>query len=541
VGNSWIFITGIAAWLPWILLFSHRQIFTVNIRAFVTLAGLRLLLLFVGHPQFFAYCVLFDLLFSMLLYTACRLQCRDYAAQKPLPAGTFCMNWLAGYFTVAVVALPLLLPTMHQVRISAARNEVMSYATYIDFSYDLTHWLNGLVNPFVDTTKVYFCNQHYISHIGYLTLLFIVLALVALRQKKYRYELTAFTGMAAFSLFWATDTVVAKLFYFVPYFNRFANPFKLGFFTSFFLIIIAAYGVQIFYDYLHSSRWGKNSLIVALTIVGFIIHTGNLLRYHTVTPQKMFSRHFDKVPLVEPLQDLLTGGRIASIGLDEHQFDGYVVYGNSAPTLGFNYATLFGLYHFAGYEVLVAEKNSQAAMGLNYYSLFYTRPDTTINLAADLPLEYLRKWGVRWYIVDRRIPLKETPGITAQSRDDFRHIYLDSAASPFVYWHDTLRDDEANYRFTTNSVKIASGRKKEGELIVNLLYNPFFVASMDGKALTIIETSDSQMLLRIPGGSHSISVAYRDPYFYKGLYISASILTLFAIAYGVFCKCRKRI
>lgn len=540
VGDSWIFITGIAAWLPWILLFAVRQIFAVSAGSFIVLALLRLLLLFVGHPQFFAYCVLFDLLTSLLLYNAFRRQGgAEEDDRTPVRANLFCLNWVAGYLLVAVAALPLLLPAMHQVSISAARKEAMSYATYIDFSYDLTQWLHGLFSPFTDTATVYFCNQHYISHIGYLTLVFILLAFAGMRQKKYRREIAAFSGLAAFSLLWSADVVFAKLFYFVPYFNRFANPFKVGFFTSFFFIIIAAYGVQILCEHLQNSRRVRGAAIFVLLALGLLLHTGNLLLYHSVTPQKMFSRHFDKIPLEEPLKDVLVGGRIASIGVDEHQFDGYVVYGNSVPTLGFDYATLFGLQHFAGYEVLVSEKNSRAAMGLNYYSLFYTRPDTIINVPTDLPLDYLRKWGVRWYSVDRRIPLKDTAGIQLHSTDSFRRIYLDSAARPYVYWNDTVQGTGTSYSFMTNSVEIASVRPTAGELIINVLYNPFFIATIDGRKAVITETADAQMLLRVPGGNHTVKVTYRDPYFYRGLYITVSIMAVCAFIYGVFRRCRK--
>lgn len=531
VGNSWIFITGIAAWLPWILLFATRQIFKVNPRDFAVLALLRLMLLFVGHPQFFAYCVLFDFLTVLLLYWSFRKQGENYRGRHLLPATTCCLNWLAGYFCVFIAALPLLLPVMHQVTISKARSHVISFEDYIDFSYDFGQWWNGLLTPFFEPDKVYYCNQHYISHIGYLSPVFIVVALFLLRRGENRRQILAVAGLALFSLFWACDIVVARLIYLVPFFNRFANPFKLGFFTSFYLIIIAAYGVHCGYEYLRS-RWAGRRIVVTVTVVLLALHLGGLLLYHTVSPQKMFSRHFDPVPLDEPLKDVLASGRVASLGLDEHQFDGYVVYGNSVPTLGFNYATLFGLYHIGGYEVLVANKNANAALGLNYYSLFYARPGTEINLQRDMELDYLRKWGVRWYSIDKKIPVSTSGNIRLFSSDQWRNVYEDLAARPFVFWNDTLDDRQVRFNFTTNAVSLDSRRLTDGELVVNVLYNPFFVATVDGKTAVITESADGQMLLRVPAGRHTATIVYRDPYFYLGLYISAAVALAGALTYG---------
>jgi hypothetical protein len=271
-----------------------------------------------------------------------------------------------------------------------------------------------------------------------------------------------------------------------------------------------------------------------------MLQIGNLFLYHAVSPQKMFSRHLDKIPFEEPLINTLVDGRIASIGLDEHQFDGYIVYGNSVPSMGFNYATLFGLYHFGGYELLVSEKNSKASMDLNYYSMFYARPDTIINLAADLPLNHLRKWGVRWYIVDSRIPLKEGGQIQLFHSDRFRNIYLDSAARPFVFWQDTLESSGTRFSFCTNTIGIDTERATGGDLILNILHNPFFIATVDGKTAELTETADSQLLLRVPDGRHHVTVTYRDPYFFRGCALSGTGVLLILAVFGAFALWKKR-
>src|SRR6185369_7937425 len=124
----------------------------------------------------------------------------------------------------------------------------------------------------------------------------------------------------------------------------------------------------------------------------------------------------DVPPFTEPLKERFASGRIVSAGPDVVWDGERVVPGNSLPILGYNYAMLWGLQHFGGYEALLSGENFNASLRLINNSIFNVAPDTALNFSTDVPLEYLRKWGVRWYVVAGQIPLAGTDGLELVQR-----------------------------------------------------------------------------------------------------------------------------
>jgi hypothetical protein len=539
-GNSWIQVLGYAAWFPWILLCSLRQIHGFDARNYLILAGLRTLDLFLGYPPFFAYTVMFDLLTVVVMYFI--LSGSGSHATGPAPAssgerapggwsgfGTFIASYFGNYLLVAGLSAAFLLPALHQVSISADRKNVISWKEYAAYSLPVGDWLHGLVIPFVDHGANAWFDPHFISHVGYLTLLFALVAVAGIGRSRDGRVVAGFCLLGAVALLWAGDIVVTKLFYHVPFYNRLRWPFKLTFFTSFYLIVIASFGFHLFRERIRAMR--AQTARACLVLLG-ALHVANFLLLYLLLPQHMFSRHLDAVPLAEPLQQELTGGRIVSLGLPTVMEGNKRIYGYSVPQLGFNYPTLFGLDGFGGYELLLSDKNSEATFGLRERSVFVAQPGVAVRPAADLPLDYLREWGVRWYVVDRNIPLAGMDGLVEVHNDERRKILYDPAARPFVFWSDGFDSTGVTYRFRTNSVEIASQRESAGSLVVNVLHNPFFRATVDGAAAAIAETDDGQMRLDLPGGRHRVVVRYADPYFSAGLVISALTVLLAGAAYA---------
>jgi hypothetical protein len=260
---------------------------------------------------------------------------------------------------------------------------------------------------------------------------------------------------------------------------------------------------------------------VAIQVVNFLV-------LYVVLPQQMFSRHLDPMPLTEPLAGKLTEGRIVSAGLDDRFAGEKILPGFSAALLGYDYATLWGFYHFGGYDPMVSEKAQQAALGIKNNPVF--------NLPADEPfavpeetLEYFRKWGVRWYVVSSAIPLASDAPFRLFSSDGNRNVLLDQAAKPLVYWAgDSKGAAPVEFRFTENSVKVEYDSTANGTIIVNALYHPYFSARLDGQPLPVTETADSQMALAVPGGKHRLEVAYGDRDFRRGALAAAVAILLLA-------------
>jgi hypothetical protein len=544
-GNSWIQIVGYAAFLPWILLFSARLINRFSWQCFLILTLLRLFDLFLGYPPFFAYTVFFDLLTACLLYLTLRRSKPDLGAPGclheftvPFPSVTkFFAGQTCSYLLVAIFALPLLLPAFHQVSISADRQSVISWVDYVQYSYNLRHWVNGLVTPFVSVADAYWCDQDFISHVGYVTLVFAVIAVLGLKSREHSGYIIIFALLAAVSFLWAGDILITKLLYYVPVYNRLRQPFKLQFFTSFYLIVLATFGFSLLAEKMKTLQNGRHwhKIIVPLLLV---IHIANFLLLYTILPQHMFSRHLDPVPFDEPSKNEMLDGRVVSVGLATINDGDKRIYGYSAPMLGFDYPTLFGLYGFGGYELLIPEKNSQATFGLRERSVFVV-DNEPLDIRTGLPLGYLREWGVKWYIIDRSIPLANIDGLRLVRSDGLRHILFDQSAKAFAYWLDDPFGPKVQWRFTTNSLIMETDRNTLGPLMVNLLYNPFFKARIDDRPVGMNETPDGQMLVTVPEGRHSVVITYCDPYFVYGKAISG-VAAICVIALVMVLKIRQR-
>jgi len=196
--------------------------------------------------------------------------------------------------------------------------------------------------------------------------------------------------------------------------------------------------------------------------------------------------------------------------------------------LGFNYATLFDLYHFAGYEVLISDNNLKHALMLNNSAYLFSD-----NLFAPLKedLEYFRNWGVKWYVVAKDVPIASPHLLKVFSTDAYRTVMYDSEAKPFVSWLDDNSEHGISYRFTTNSIIATTVRESAGQLLANVLYNPFFKATVDGRKTGISESSDSQMIVSVPSGRHEVKITFIDPYFYTGIYTSVGFLALISGGY----------
>jgi hypothetical protein len=536
-GNSWIQIIGFAAYLPWILFLAIRQIYRFDISIFGVLALLKVFEFFLGYPQLFIYTATFEFLTIVLLYGA------DTGHDREIPERIgfrrpsllkVVLAYFANYAVVFVVCLPLILQTAYQTAVSANRKELLSWEVYAAYSYKLLYWVHGLFVPFrpVDITTQF--DLQFLSHVGYLTILFVVAASLPLKSLRLSHQnsfpwlgvtqKTVFWLLALFSLLWAGDILITKILYHVPVFNRLRFPFKLCLYSSFYFIIIAASGFDTCWRWFRWVTRTRRTLVVVVMVMIMSLHVANFMVLYVVLPQQMFSHHLDPLPLAEPLAGKLTDGRIVSASLDD-VFDGEkIIPGYSAPLLGFDYATLWGLYQFGGYDPMVSEKAQKAALGIKNNPVFNLPSNEPFGVPSET-LEYFRKWGVRWYIVNKAIPLRHSSGFTLIEKDTRRNVLEDPLAKPMVYWQGGS-PDKPMYKFLTNSVEVDCTSTSGDTLIINVLHHPFFSARMDGQLLPITETADQQVSMHVPRGNHRILLKYTDAYFLYGAMVSAVFLLL---------------
>lgn len=532
VGNSWVPISGYGAYLPWLSFLIIRILRKNTIKDFIWLCVIRCLLFFIGWQQYFIYTITFEIafiIFIMLFYSnhlGDRLRQQTRYLNINFDKKNFVKSYLLHFVFVALIVLPCLLPSLHQVDISYSRNAALSWLEYRSLSYDLRDWVVGLFNPFSERGYTYnWTNQNFISHIGYVTIFFIFIILFYLDKRNYRLILV-YLLLALLTLLFASGTFLTKLFYYIPIYNRFRWPFKVVFFTTFSLIIIASIGFDIFYrKYLIK---GKGTLIFICLI---IVHLLNFIVIYIFLPQRMFGVHLDKIPLYEKLEEPLKKGRIITIGpkyFNLKVFPG--LYGYTAPYLGFNYATLWGLYHFGGYEPLLSKKNHLICLGLNYSSNLSIDTARISFEDQKLLLEYFRKWGVKWYIVEKNIKYAFFNDLNLYHSDNFRNIFYDSLASNLIYFMNNITTgSQLKYNINTNTIYIKSSNNFDDYLIINFVFNDYFAAYLDGQRVKLIETEDHQMMLFVPKGEHLIVIEYSDPFFTFGFIITGGFIFVLCV------------
>lgn len=538
VGNSWIETLGYAAYFPWILLFSIKLMYRFKVKTFLVLVILKVLDLLLGNPQLFAYTMTFELLTVTLLFFAYKksgINPMDHhsAIIDPTPSTSplkFLSSLSASYFFVVIVALPVILQAVHQTGVSAGRKQLLSWDQYAANSFNLGYWFNGLITPFkVVDIKTQF-ELHFISHIGYLTLVFVLLSIVSLKNSVRGKHVLVFGVLAVLSLLWTNDVVVTKIIYHVPIYNRFRFPFRLAIFTSFYLIVMSTFGFDVFYNWLQSFKKMSRTVVAIALAILLIIHVSNFLILHAILPQNMFSRHFDAVPFNEPLREKFTDGRIVSAGLDDVWDGEKIIPGFSAPLLGFDYATLWGVFHFGGYDTMVSDKTQEATLGIKDNSVYNLPANEHFRVPSDT-LEHFRKWGVKWYVVDRAIPLSDNDTFKLFHSDQYRNVLMDQQAKPLIYWLDGHQDaGNIHYKIKTNSIEIDYRSETGGTVIVNVLRHPFFFAELDNNSLSITETADNQMALSVPKGRHTILLKYSDRDFILGLVLSMTFVFMIAVS-----------
>jgi hypothetical protein len=508
VSACWDTLSGPAAYFPWMVYFALRLLDGAP-RAGSGVLAAHLLLLFMGYPQSLLHCAVFEVMvFAMLAV----LRFPSHRTGVASAVWRYAANWVL----TVIFSLPLLLPMWHQTTISALRKQALPWPEFQDGAFTVGSWFSGLIDPFSNahyagTSIANWLPRSlpYLSHIGYITLVLLVVGLAAsfreaLDATRMKYCFICLAG-ALVSFLWSINGFALTM-YQIPVLNRFRWPFKLQIHTAFFLVVIAAIGLAWLLGVL-KSKWAARSVFAAATVATL----ANFLLLYLVFPPRLFRTHQERVPLAEPLRERLGERRILSVG---YRFEDQ----KSANSLGFNYATLWGLQSIAGYDPLVPERNDQVALGLTHMASYLGPP-------GQLPIAHLRRWGVRWYIVSNGAleyaPVLLKNGMTPYFRDGDRTVYLDSEASPLVCWK-LGGVAGIDYGLTTNTIQADVDSHQEDRLRLRFVSNSFFNASVDGRPTEIATDEYGQMSLRVPAGRHRIVVRYRDRYLVLGTLLAAA-------------------
>jgi hypothetical protein len=529
--NAWIIIGGPISYFPWLVflglkLIRTRAQQTFSRKYFILLILARLMIAFVGHTQYFIYSIFFEVFTVILLTLILPGEKSIKQLRRPIA------NYLLSLAATAILSLPLHLPMLWQMVNSFSRSGAYDLGGLMDGGLLLNEWIAGFTWPFAfrgDATA----RLYDIEFTGLVTLVFIVEALIAMvtililktrnkmaqdqTPKKVTLAALIFLAAAGICFCWVTNTVVPYIIQYIPVLNRFRWPYKVQLFLSFYLIALSACGFYLFFKKLAAKKALEMFIVTALILIQLF----TFYQLYIVGLPKSGRTHKDPIPLSEPLQAQMKDGRIISVGFDIE--DQYTI-----KTIGFNYATLWGLYQIGGYDPIKPKINFDASLGLEYASYF----DGSLNEEPQR-VEYLRKWGVKWYVVEPKYISRygELNFAQVAYRDSTRIVYRDDQARPFFYWESNQNSAGIQSQIKINSIRLQVNHEKTDNLLINFMYNPFFKATLDGEKLTIPNTK-GQISVKVPAGSHVVNLQYTDPFFNIGLYLA---LLYIAGTINVFC------
>lgn len=556
VSDSWGIMSGIAAFLPWIIYYSLKLLENFSFKSLIILVILRVLLLSVGHPQFYIYSIMFEILtvlgieFFKIISQQNNLKnsskSKKIKMKKENPFKSIFVKtkyYILSYLITIITSLPFILSWWNHMQNSVSRSSSLDWNWFRERNFNILDWLQGIFYPFSNSghtdLKNSYLNLQNLSHIGYLAIFFIIACFIIIlfRNKSVvmdmRNNIIVFSILALISFLWTTG-YLDFLIYRLPILNRFREPFRINYIVIFYLIIISSFGFDLIFFKSTEGKVTKQifksdpKILIVFCLIA--INVLNFLLLYTLSPHRNFGMVADRIPLEEPLKDKINSGRIVTVGFNmfvpnQEMYPPKVF--NSSLSLAQNYPTLWGLYHFSGYEPLMLKSNSEAVLGLD-------RPGFTpylIDQYKGIPIDYFRKWGVKWYIVPKDIYLPDDFGLNLKFTDNIRNVYLDPKAVPFFFWEKNQSDSGITFNINSNSIDLNTNNVESDRLNINFVYNPFFNAEIDGKKTLLDRNKDNQMTLFVPEGEHIIKIKYVDPYFITGCYLTLSFIFIFVIIY----------
>lgn len=517
---SWCMVAPLVGLLPWIFALTLGLMRDPGPGRATALVVCHLALFFAGYPPWSAYTVVFEGLWCGALL--------GLGAAAGVLQRRAAVKWLAlAALATLLLAAPLLAPMAHLTQNSGERATRLAPEAAAAGSIRPLTWLAGLIDPFTRRLRSPSVEHYYtevgsppsLPHLGWPALLFGLLAVVALARRGalasgQRSVAAVCAALAALALAWSFGWLAPVVTH-LPVLNRFRWHFRLLPYFALFALALGGFGLDAARRRLQS-RAGQ----VVLAALCFLQIAG-LWLLNLRHDYRGFLAHSDPLPLDEPWRAALAKGRVATLGN----------YGSggrpdTVRSVGFNYATLWGLFQLGGYEPLLPKANLDATLH-RFHSYFAEPPER-------LPIAYLRAWGVRNYVL--------SPGAVAAYDDHLRRhgvqqwvctpercLYIDPAAVPLAGWGDDGRAEGLALAVSGNSLVVDARRDRPGTIVLAFLDHPFLRAEIDGQPTPHQRLELGQIAVAVPAGRHEIRLRYVDPFFRFGARAAAGGLALWTV------------
>jgi hypothetical protein len=497
VSASWIFITFIAAWLPWLFWALDYLLMRPSIRASFFLGIIAGLFFLQGYVQMFAYAVLFLAIYALLQFST-RPETRK-------PTALYHLGVSVIIFTI--LALPLLLPMLHAADNSAMRPVALSMYDALFYSCVPT-----------DFFFVQLCRFHIWFIFGASTAILYCPALLFLPVMAFRLfrgdaemrrRLFLLVCLALLALIFSTrgHAVLTVL----PVFNKFRWPFKVFLFADFFLIASFVWTV---------ASWTKSRLssITAVVCLSVIV-LANLTVSLGCHDNSLFSATVLPASASPVLPGMDSGlGRVATFADDIHDPTCY-------RYLTHAYATYYGFPSLGGYNPLVGGEQLSWALYLDFPNCC---SDT---LTRDFQ-EAFEARSVRYWIVDphstQMMNIKSLPGLRQMEATADRLVFEDTLAAPLVYAK-AAPTVPCALTYSGNSMLISVGGVTSPVEVSVPPADGWWYRVDHGPWLKPASFKDYRLEIDFKTPAQLLEVSYFDPRFHAGLGWSAFTLVFLVL------------
>lgn len=500
VSRSWIFISYVAALLPFNLLCLERLLAAPSARRVLALAAVKALLFYQGYVQYAVLVALFD-----GLYTLTR-----WAWDRELRAGwrRVAAYYLGALAATGALAAPLLVPMVQVRALSAYRASALSYPEFISNALPVAPFAWAQV--FVMKAHAIHLASGAIFYVGLPVLAALaVLLLTPLRRRPGAAPFVSAAVVSLVALVFATRA--HGLFYGVPLMSSFRWPFKYFLLFLFFAAVATGGCGALLQRITGWWRWLAPALLAAA-----------LASHGVIGLQRTWDRPFGPNRLDQPIAALEaeidamlpdTPGRVVSLWMKP-------LHPRIERLLVFNYATLVGAYHLGGYDPLIAAENLELALNLEFSNIFRNR------LSPEL-LAYLSAWGVRYFTVPERPAFQRALGAFPQLVRRFQaggiEVWENRGAQPIAHFQ-RAASTALPFTWGINDLRIATSGQG-GVLQVALAPLPWYVWSADGvEQGAVTYDQRRQMQLAVPPGTQVVVVRYVDVPFRLGSGICAAFV-----------------
>ncbi|RYY70742.1 MAG: hypothetical protein EOO13_05595 [Chitinophagaceae bacterium] len=524
-----------AAYLPFIILFFRQTIIERKFKSAAALSFFLFLMFTGGYPSLFI--ITCYILVGYIIYYFFKAANRMLFIKQVLP-----LLLLSG-LAFSLLSLPAIVSFVQHLP-EIARGQGQSLATNLENSMNPSTMFS-LLSPFSTTANNDFLQSSILMrsiYIGLIPLIFFIYAFVnpGLRQDP---ELRFYLIMSVIMLMmaWGEFFFLRQIAYYVlPLMNSFRHPALFRLFGIFFILLIAAAGMQSWLNSYKKDAPGIQKIVLSLSIIAILFAVTAL-----VFTQLPFSGATDSRGKLAMFYNLNFSERY----LLQLPFILVVLFAtfylarkkrNPAILIGLLMADLFFATQLnLPITVIGAKPFKEVTHIMNRNTERFPLPDNRsieenineLNNAEQVasPLPYEKKIG--------RTDVFITPGNLLR-QDSFYYAPIRQTVfqHPVVFFSGNAADGRSTATITNiaaNSIEITASTQQEQVLILQQNYYKGWTVAVDGKTSVIQPIHISLMSVVVPAGKHHIKFSYHPEIIMLAFYIAAAT---FLILIGFFIR-----